>query len=50
MSGQVGLITEQGDLGLGFDPLSQKDQQALNEKSLNESDDSDDGKKTKRVE
>ena len=26
MSGQIGLITEQGDLGLGFDPLSQADQ------------------------
>lgn len=28
---QTGIITEQGDLGLGFDPLSQKDQKALNE-------------------
>ncbi len=43
---QVGLITEQGDMGLGFDPLSQKDQQALNEQShLKESKDSDDGEK-----
>ena len=25
------MITEQGDLGLGFDPLSQKDQELLKE-------------------
>lgn len=24
----VGIITEQGDLGLGFDPLNQKDKKA----------------------
>lgn len=27
----IGMITEQGDLGLGFDPLSQKDQEILKE-------------------
>lgn len=27
----IGIITEQGDLGLGFDPLSQKDQELLKE-------------------
>ena len=27
----IGIITEQGDLGLGFDPLSQKDQEWLKE-------------------
>ena len=27
----IGIITEQGDLGLGFDPLSQKDQEILKE-------------------
>ena len=27
----IGIITEQGDLGLGFDPLSQKDQESLKE-------------------
>lgn len=27
----IGMITEQGDLGLGFDPLSQKDQELLKE-------------------
>ena len=29
----IGLITEQGDLGLGFDPLSQKDQELLKEQN-----------------
>ena len=28
---QIGVITEQGDLGLGWDPLNQKDQQVYNE-------------------
>ena len=27
----IGMITEQGDLGPGFDPLSQKDQEILKE-------------------
>ena len=27
----IGIITEQGDLGLWFDPLSQKDQELLKE-------------------
>ena len=27
----IGMITEQGDLGLGFDLLSQKDQELLKE-------------------
>ena len=31
----IGMITEQGDLGLGFDPLSQKDQELLNEQNKN---------------
>lgn len=31
----IGIITEQGDLGLGFDPLSQKDQELLNEQNKN---------------
>ena len=31
----IGIITEQGDLGLGFDPLSQKDQELLNENNKN---------------
>lgn len=28
---QTGIITEQGDLGLGFDPLSPDDQKVVNE-------------------
>ena len=28
---EYGVITEQGDLGLGFDPLPQKDQKIVNE-------------------
>ncbi len=28
---EYGVITEQGDLGLGFDPLNQKDQKIVNE-------------------
>lgn len=28
---EVGVITEQGDLGLGYDPLTEKDTQALQE-------------------
>ena len=31
-----GVITEQGDLGLGFDPLNQKDQKAVNEAAQRE--------------
>ena len=27
---EYGVITEQGDLGLGFNPLSQKDQKVVN--------------------
>ena len=33
--GEIGLITEQGDLGLGFDPLSQKDLELLKEQDEN---------------
>lgn len=30
--GQIGVITEQGDLGLGYDPVeNEEDQQALQE-------------------
>lgn len=29
--GNIGIITEQGDLGLGFDDLNDKDQKAYNE-------------------
>lgn len=29
--GEIGIITEQGDLGLGFDVLNEKDSRAYNE-------------------
>lgn len=32
---EIGIITEQGDLGLGFDPLNQKDKKAYSESSSN---------------
>jgi hypothetical protein len=32
----VGVITEQGDLGLGFDQLSEKDTQTLQESEKKE--------------
>lgn len=31
MNKQMGLITEQGDLGFGFNPMDNKDQQVYNE-------------------
>lgn len=31
MTPQIGVITEQNDLGLGFDPLNPKDQNTYNE-------------------
>jgi hypothetical protein len=33
---QIGVITEQGDLGLGFNPLSDKEQQIVNESAKKE--------------
>ena len=33
---ETGVITEQGDLGLGFDPLSQNDQQVVREQQESE--------------
>lgn len=35
MSNKVGIITEQGDLGFGFDPLQKKDQKIYNESVKN---------------
>lgn len=32
----VGIITEQGDLGLGYDPLNAKDQKTYNESVANQ--------------
>ena len=34
---EIGVITEQNDLGLGFDPLSDKDQKAYTESLKNQS-------------
>ena len=34
--GNIGVITEQGDLGLGFDLLNNKDQQAVAEATKNQ--------------
>jgi hypothetical protein len=34
----IGVITEQGDLGLGFDPLNNQDQQTYNEAVQREQD------------
>ena len=31
MSNNIGVITEQGDLGLGFNEISNKDQRTVNE-------------------
>jgi hypothetical protein len=39
---QIGVITEQGDLGLGFNPLSDKDQQTLNESAKKDKDKEED--------
>lgn len=31
MDNTVGVITEQGDLGLGFDPIAEEDQEKIKE-------------------
>lgn len=31
----IGIITEQGDMGFGFDPLNNKDQKVYNEATKN---------------
>lgn len=38
---EIGIITEQGDLGLGFDPLNQKDKKTYSESSSNNSNEED---------
>lgn len=35
MDKNIGIITEQGDLGLGFDQLNEKDQKTYNESANN---------------
>lgn len=32
----IGVITEQGDLGLGYDPLSQEEQKLVEESAKND--------------
>lgn len=49
MSGQMGILHEVGDLGLGFDPLSQEDTQTLKENNMknqseNDGRDNDEGR------
>lgn len=42
---EIGLITEQGDLGLGFDPLNQKDKKSYSESSsINKNEDNKENK------
>nr|DAR95543.1 MAG TPA: hypothetical protein [Caudoviricetes sp.]DAU84642.1 MAG TPA: hypothetical protein [Caudoviricetes sp.] len=38
MDKKIGVIHEIGDMGLGFEELTEKDQQALNEQSKKEQD------------
>ena len=38
MDKKIGVIHEIGDMGLGFEELTKKDQQALNEQSKKEQD------------
>ena len=47
MSGQMGILHEVGDLGLGFDPLSQKDTQTLKENENMKNQSEDDGRDNK---
>lgn len=35
---EIGIITEQGDLGLGFEVLSEQDQEKVNQESSKEND------------
>ena len=34
----IGVVTEQGDLGLGFRPIDKKDQKAINENMTDKND------------
>lgn len=44
MNNEIGLITEQGDLGLGFNPLSEQDAKIVQE-NQSEQKDKDNGDK-----
>lgn len=37
--GNIGVITEQGDLGLGFNPLNNKDQKVVSESTKDQKSD-----------
>ena len=41
MGPQIGVITEQNDLGLGFDPLNPNDQKAYTENTKPEKEEKD---------
>ena len=42
--GNIGVITEQGDLGLGFDLLNNKDQKTVAEATKNQQNSNEDKK------
>lgn len=49
MAQQIGVITEQGDLGLGFNPISSKDQKTIHEHSSSQSNkNAENGEKEKK--
>lgn len=41
---EYGMITEQGDLGLGFDPLTEQEEKQILENSREEEEKENDGK------
>lgn len=41
---EIGMITEQGDLGLGFNPLNSDDKKVLQEQEANKDKKDGDGK------
>lgn len=43
---QIGMICEQGDMGLMFDPLSEKDQKVLKEQQVKNEDEKNKKKKS----
>ena len=45
----IGVITEQGDLGLGYMPLSQEEQRLVEESAKNGKENKDENKRVKRA-
>lgn len=43
----LGVITEQGDLGLGFNPLNPQEEQQVLDESANKNKEKEDGKESK---